>query len=99
MFWQSKVTIPPLFTRSWTQNKDRERIKDFFTKEGGSIVVTEAVCLTHKVDISDISKKTFVQPFVDAILALANAEPDKREFEYKGNHKTPSSSTHHTCNL
>ena len=67
------------------QNKDREKIKDFYTKEGGSIVVTEAVCLTHKVDISDISRKTFVEPFLDAIMSLAEAHPERREFEFKGN--------------
>ena len=29
------------------------KVRDFFTKERGSIVVSEAVCLTHKVDIAD----------------------------------------------
>merc|ERR1711974_380942 len=78
---EAKATIPPLFSRAWSTNKDREKIKDFFTRERGSVVVTEAICLTHKVDISDISKKTFVQPFIDAIVALGDAKTKmKRDF-------------------
>ena len=40
-------------------------------KEGGSIAVTEAVCLTHKIDISDRSKKVFVDTFKDAVKWVA----------------------------
>ena len=46
---------------------DVDHVKNFFVKEGGSIAVTEAVCLTHKIDISDRSKKVFVDTFIDAI--------------------------------
>lgn len=46
---------------------DVDQVKKFFMKEGGSIAITEAVCLTHKVDISDHSKKVFVDTFTDAI--------------------------------
>ena len=46
--------------------------------------MTEAICLTHKVDISEISKKTLVQPFIDAIVSLEEAKTKKqRELEFK----------------
>ena len=46
--------------------------------------MTEAICLTHKVDISEISKKTLVQPFIDAIVSLEDAKTKKqRELEFK----------------
>ena len=63
--------IPPVFSRSWSNNKDRESVVKFYVKEGGSIAVTEALCLTHKVDISDLSTKYFVQPFIDSVVALS----------------------------
>ena len=46
---------------------DVDQVKKFFVQEEGSIAVTEAVCLTHKIDISDRSKKVFVDTFIDAI--------------------------------
>ena len=64
------IKIPPLFTRSWSDNEDIDSVKDFFVKEGGSVAITEAVCLTHRVDISDLSKKQFVEPFIDSIKSL-----------------------------
>ena len=64
------IRIPPLFTRSWSQNEDINRVKDFFVKERGAIAITEAVCLTHRVDISDLSKKQFVQPFIDSVKSM-----------------------------
>ena len=40
--------------------------------------------MTHKVDISEISKKTLVQPFIDAIVSLEDAKTKKqRELEFK----------------
>ena len=46
--------------------------------------MTEAICLTHKVDISEISKKTLVKPFIDAIVSLEEAKTKKqRELEFK----------------
>ena len=35
--------------------------------------MTEALCITHKVDISDTSKKTFTEPFIDTVVALNEA--------------------------
>ena len=67
---RSTIRIPPLFTRSWSDNKDINRVKDFFVKESGSIAITEAVCLTHRVDISDLSKKQFVEPFLDSVKSM-----------------------------
>ena len=67
---RSTIRIPPLFTRSWSDNKDINRVKDFFVKESGSIAITDAVCLTHRVDISDLSKKQFVEPFLDSVKSM-----------------------------
>ena len=46
-------TFPTLFSRSWSDTDDVRRIMDFFVKERGSIALSEAVCLTHKIDIAD----------------------------------------------
>ena len=62
-----------MFSRSWEKEEGINNIKDFFIKEKGSIVVTEAQCITHKVDISDTSKKSFTQPFIDTVLSLNQA--------------------------
>ena len=72
----SAIRIPPLFTRSWSNNEDINRVKDFYVKEGGAIAITEAVCLTHRVDIGDLSKKIFVEPFIDSAKSLQDVIKD-----------------------
>jgi hypothetical protein len=39
--------------RSWGKEKEVDKVVDFFAKDHGTVVVSEAVCLTHKVDIAD----------------------------------------------
>ena len=75
--------FPSVFSRSWSNSEDVEKVKDFFIKEGGSIVITEATCLTHKVDISISSRKSFVQPFIDVVHNLANTKEDDREEAFR----------------
>ena len=70
---QFSIRLPSLFSRSWEKEEGINKIKDFFVKEKGSIAVTEALCITHKVDISDASKKTFTEPFVDTVVSLNDA--------------------------
>ena len=65
-----EIRFPALFSRSWEKENDVNKVKDFFVKEKGTIAVTEALCITHKVDISDESKKVFTEPFIDAVRAL-----------------------------
>lgn len=79
------MSLPPLFSRSWSTTNDVEKIRDFFQVEKGSIVVTEALCLTNKVDIAYYSAKVFVDPFIDAVKALhlASEDPDMRLIEFK----------------
>jgi hypothetical protein len=41
---------------------DVDDVKNFFVKESGSIAITEAICLTHKIDISGANvMKLFLQ--------------------------------------
>ena len=81
----ASMSLPPLFSRSWSTTQDVENIRDFFQREKGSIVVTEALCLTNKVDIAYYSAKVFVEPFIDAVKALhlATKDPDMRIIEFK----------------
>lgn len=84
---RSAIKIPPLFTRSWSNSQDIDRVKDFFVKEKGSVAITDAVCLTHKIDISDLSKKQFVEPFIDSVRSIysviksGNKNAQIREFK------------------
>ena len=84
---RSAIRIPPLFTRSWSNNEDITRVKNFFVKEKGSVAITEAVCLTHKVDISDLSKKQFVEPFIDSVKSIysviQNGDKEAQVQEFK----------------
>ena len=79
------MSLPPLFSRSWSTTNDVKKIRDFFQVEKGSIVVTEALCLTNKVDIAYYSAKVFVDPFIDAVKALhlASEDPEMRLVEFK----------------
>ncbi|XP_023334770.1 uncharacterized protein LOC111706201 [Eurytemora carolleeae] len=67
---KASAGIPPIFSRSWGDNKDVEKVRNFFTKEQGSISVTEAICLTHRVDIADAARKVLLQGFIDSVVSL-----------------------------
>ena len=74
------------FTRSWSGSNDIENIEKFFSVEHGSIVTTEAICLTNQVDIATYSKKKFVEPFVNAVKALhlvSDKDENMRILEFK----------------
>lgn len=78
------MSFPPLFSRSWSDTNDIEEIEQFFQKEHGAIVTTEAICLTNKVDIGLYSVKAFVDPFIDAVKALHLAvTEDEKLLEFK----------------
>lgn len=81
----ASMNIPPLFSRSWSNTGDVKNLQDFFVREKGAIVTTEAICLTNKVDVGLYSKKQFVQPFMDAVFALhlASENEQKRILEFK----------------
>ena len=75
-----------VFTRSWSGSNDIENIEKFFSVEHGSIVTTEAICLTNQVDIATYSKKKFVEPFVNAVKALhlvSDKDENMRILEFK----------------
>ncbi|XP_023334523.1 uncharacterized protein LOC111706009 isoform X2 [Eurytemora carolleeae] len=65
--------IPSVFSRSSSTSNDVEKTRDFFTKERGSIAVSEAVCFTERVDISEKSRKIFAFTFELNVLLLYNA--------------------------
>ena len=46
-----EASLPTLFSREEGSSKSVSKMRDFFTKEGGSIAVSEALCITHRVDI------------------------------------------------
>ena len=46
-----EFSIPSLFSREEGSSNTVSKTRDFFTKERGSIVVSEALCLSHRVDI------------------------------------------------
>ena len=74
------------FIRSWSGSNDIENIEKFFSVEHGSIVTTEAICLTNQVDIATYSKKKFVEPFVNAVKALhlvSDKDENMRILEFK----------------
>ena len=63
---RSPVRFPSIFSRSWEESDDISKIKDFFVKERGSIAETDAIRITHKVDVSDTSRKVFVEPYIES---------------------------------
>jgi hypothetical protein len=80
----ASMSIPPLFSRSWSNTNDIQNVENFYRKEHGSIVITEAICLTNQVDLGYHSKKVFVEPFIDAVKALYIAETEDLRFnEFK----------------
>ena len=46
-----EASLPTLFSREEGSSKSVSKMRDFFIKEGGSIALSEALCITHRVDI------------------------------------------------
>ncbi len=70
----ASLTFPPMFSRSWSNSEDIQNVMQFFAQEHGTVVTTEAVCLTNNVNIGFHSKKVFVQPFIDAVKVTMNVK-------------------------
>ena len=62
-----KIKLPTLFRRGSSNDDEIERVKKFLIENRGSIAISQALCSTHRVDISAISKKTFTEPFLEAV--------------------------------
>ena len=57
-----EASLPTLFSREEGSSNSVSKMRDFFTKAGGSIAVSEALCITHRVDIR--KEKQFHQIFI-----------------------------------
>lgn len=64
------MVMPTLFSRSSSHNDDIDRALNFFTKERGSIAISQAICSTHRVDLQSNSASKFTQPFIEAIKGM-----------------------------
>ena len=53
----ASTTIPPLFTRSWSNSNENEGMSKFFSKEMGSIAHSRAECSIFRVTV-DIHNPT-----------------------------------------
>ncbi len=78
--------LPALFTRSRAQDNQIEQVKSFFQKEGGSISVSEAMCATHRIDLSSRSKKkdlsTSFKEAVKGLYMVSNETEMRKDFEF-----------------
>lgn len=79
--------MPTLMSRSQSSDNQIQMVKDFFSKENGSIAVSQAACSTHRVDISSKSpRKTFMPSFMEAIKGLylvSNESQTVQDFEFR----------------
>ena len=79
-------TLPPMFSRSWQDRDEVGDVRKFFEEERGSVSITQAVCLTHRIDIADTARKELLNGFVSAVRALAavaGAGEERRAAEFK----------------
>ena len=58
-------TLPPMFSRSWQDRDEVGDVRKFFEEERGSVSITQAVCLTHRIDIADTARKELLNGFND----------------------------------
>lgn len=63
--------MPTLFSKSRSHDNQLEKVKAFFHRENGSIAISQAVCSTHRVDVSPRApKKALTWPFIEAVKGL-----------------------------
>ena len=62
--------MPTLFSRSRSNDDEIDRMRTFFEDEKGSVAVSQAVCSTHRVDISPRASKTMTTSFIEAVKGL-----------------------------
>ena len=43
--------LPPLVQIAWHFNDKTKAVKEFFTQSKGAVAITEARCITHKVQV------------------------------------------------
>ena len=65
-----EASLPTIFSREEGRSESVSKMRDFFKKEGGSVAVSEALCITHRVDIRKHNQsKLFIIRYIDFKMA------------------------------
>ena len=68
------VKLPTLLTRSSLSDSSIKNLKQFLNDKNGTVIISEATCTTHEINISLGSKnKAFTKTFLDKLITLQNA--------------------------
>lgn len=62
--------LPPVVSIAWQKTKEYEAVRQFIFKTRGAIVISEAQCITHKVDVSHFLTPGFHPAFIEVLRFL-----------------------------
>jgi len=70
---------PSLVTIAWENTDDVKNLASFFTVVKGAIAVSEAQCITHKIDVSEFLTPSFHPTFVGVLRILAQQDTEVKQ--------------------
>eukprot|EP00095_Tigriopus_kingsejongensis_P005914 maker-scaffold392_size185621-snap-gene-0.24 protein:Tk05914 transcript:maker-scaffold392_size185621-snap-gene-0.24-mRNA-1 annotation:"PREDICTED: uncharacterized protein LOC100215110" len=62
--------LPPVVSIAWQKTKEYEAVRQYIFKTRGAVVISEAQCVTHKVDVSHFLTPGFHPAFIEVLKFL-----------------------------
>jgi len=71
--------LPSLVTIAWENTEDVKNLAGFFTLVKGALAVSEAQCITHKIDVSQFLTPSFHPTFVGVLRILSEQNTEVKQ--------------------
>jgi len=72
-------TLPSLVKIAWENTNDVRNLATFFTLVKGALAISEAQCITHKIDVSQFLTPSFHPTFVGVLRILADQDTEVKQ--------------------
>jgi len=72
--------LPPLVQIAWHYNGKTRALKEFFLRSRGALTVSEAQCVTHKLDISQFLIPGFQPAFLEVLRILEQQDTETKQY-------------------
>lgn len=73
---EGKTTIPPPFTRAWSESKTVSKAASGFVSKSGMVSIAKGICMQYQVELNDYELPAFTVSFNSAIKDLFSASKE-----------------------
>ena len=63
----ASTTIPPAFTRAWSESNSLKETERLFTQKEGMVSIARGMCIQYQVSLSSFELPLFTNPFISSL--------------------------------